>query len=126
MTGFGLGAVLLALGFVGVACGGGGGGNGPVRLENVNPNVTTPAAEQERPVQEIRVTDRGCEPANVTVKARTRVVWKWENTSTPVAILLAGKPSPEQTTGEYHRDFDHAGLSFNYQCGPATGRISVE
>ena len=118
----GAGALLLAT----VACGGGGDEKPEVKLEIVNPNVTTPAAEQQRPIQEIKVTDQGCDPANVTIKARTRVVWKWQNTSTPIAILLAGQKSPEQTTGEYQRDFDQGGVSFPYQCGPMTGRIVVE
>jgi plastocyanin len=107
-------------------CGGGGEDRPEVKLENVNPNVSTPAAAEERPVQEIKVTDQGCDPANVTIKARTRVIWKWQNTSTPIAILLAGQKSPEQTTGEYQRDFDQGGVSFPYQCGPMTGRIVVE
>ncbi|WBL35558.1 hypothetical protein O0235_12355 [Tepidiforma flava] len=119
-------AALAAAGITLAACGGGNGGNKNVTLENVNPNVNATEAPQERPVQEIRVTDQGCDPANVTIKARTRVVWKWENTSSPIAIMLAGQKSPEQTTGEYTRDFDQAGLSFPYQCGPMTGRIVVE
>ncbi|GIW15849.1 MAG: hypothetical protein K6U88_11970 [Dehalococcoidia bacterium] len=118
----GTATVLLAT----AACGGGGGEKTEVKLENVNPNVSTPAAAAERPVQEIKVTDQGCDPANVTIKARTRVIWKWQNTSTPIAILLAGQKSPEQTTGEYQRDFDQGGVSFPYQCGPMTGRIVVE
>ncbi len=119
-------AALAAGGLALAACGGGNGGNRDVKLENVNPNVNATEAPQERPVQEIKVTDRGCEPATVTVKARTRVVWKWENTSTPIAIMLAGQKSPEQTTGEYQREFDQGGVSYPYQCGPSTGRIIVE
>ncbi len=122
----GLGAVAVATALTAAACGGGGNGGNNVTLENVNPNVGTPEAPKERPVQEIKVTDQGCEPANVTVKAGTRVTWKWENTSSPVAILLAGQKSPEQTTGEYSRDLLEAGLSYTYQCGPTTGRIVVE
>lgn len=121
-----LGVVLGGVALVAMACGGGGNGTADVKLENVNPNVNATEAPVERPVQEIRVTDRGCEPAQVTIKARTRVVWKWENTASPIAIMLAGVSSPAQTSGEYQRDFDQAGVSYPYQCGPATGRIVVE
>lgn len=116
---------VLAGALAGAACGGGGDST-EVKLENVNPSLGTPTAEAERPVQEIKVTDQGCEPANVTIKARTRVVWKWEGVTNPVAIMLAGQKSAEQTTGEYQRDFDQPGLSYTYQCGATTGRIVVE
>jgi plastocyanin len=122
LLGVAVGAVALAA----AACGGGGDNNSNVKLENVNPNVSATEAPAERPVQEIKVTDQGCDPAQVTIKARTRVVWKWENTSSPIAIMLAGVSSPAQTSGEYQRDFDQAGVSYPYQCGPTTGRIVVE
>lgn len=122
----GLGGVALAAALMAAACGGGGDSGGKVTLENVNPNVGTPEAPKERPVQEIRVTDQGCEPANVTVKAGTRITWRWENTSSPIAIMMAGQKSPEQTSGEYSRDLLEAGLSYTYQCGTSTGRIVVE
>ncbi|WP_322796109.1 hypothetical protein [Tepidiforma sp.] len=118
-------AGVLASALAGAACGGGGDST-DVKLENVNPSIGTPTPEAERPVQEIKVTDQGCDPANVTVKARTRVVWKWQGTTNPVAIMLAGQKSPEQTTGEYQRDFDQPGLSYTYQCGATTGKIVVE
>ncbi|GIW13892.1 MAG: hypothetical protein KatS3mg062_1331 [Tepidiforma sp.] len=121
-----LAAVLGAAALTAAACGGGGNDNSDVKLENVNPNVNSTATSQERQTVEIKVTDQGCEPAEVTIKARTRVVWKWENTSEPVSIMLAGQSSPQQTSGEYARDFDQAGLSYPYQCGSTTGRIVVE
>ena len=65
----------------------------------------------------------------VTIKAGTKVIWKWTGTN-PHSIQLSGTTSPEQTSGTYERTFDQRGSSFNYQCGvhkaAMAGKIVIE
>lgn len=120
--------------FAGTACGGGdddddtGGGGGTGT--NSNPGTPAPTVVKERPVQVIEVTDTGFSPAEVTIKAGTRVQWKWTGTTNMHAVFISGAKSPEQNSGEFTKDFDQAGVSFSYQCAvhgvSESGRISVE
>ena len=135
----GFGVVVLGLCLVGAAfttaCGGGGSGDsgssgGSGKLENVNTQDATPTPDTNRPEVVIEVHDGFFEPEVVTVKAGTKVVWKWVDTKNPHSIMLSGTKSPEQTTGTYERIFDQKGVTYPYQDGVSgaamSGKIIVE
>lgn len=111
------------------ACGGGGGGDdldiSGVKIGNQNPTAASDRAEQV-----IEVKDNSFSPETVTIKAGTKVVWKWVGTSNPHSIQLSGSTSPEQASGTFERTFDQTGNSFSYQCGvhkaAMTGKIVIE
>jgi len=119
-----VGAVPLA------ACGGGGGGGGDVDISgSIKNQEGGPTAAVEKVEQTIDVSDNAFAPETVTIKAGTKVIWKWRGTN-PHSIQLSGTTSPEQTSGTYERTFDQRGSSFNYQCGvhkaAMTGKIVIE
>ena len=111
------------------ACGGGGGGGnngGDVGdlSGQVDLKTTVPL---DLPDQIIEVKDGSFTPDSVTIKAGTKVVWQWADT-TSCAIQFAGKSGPEQTTGTYEFVFGETGSSFTYQCAGkpgVTGKIIV-
>ena len=112
------------------ACGGGGGGGDDNSvLSGVQTDVGTKTA-REVVEQVIDVKDNEFSPSSVTIKAGTKVVWKWTGTSNPHSIQLQGTTSPEQTSGSFERTFDQTGNSFAYQCGvhkeAMSGRIVIE
>lgn len=127
-TGF---AVLIAAGALPLAaCGGGGGEGDDVDFSGVNVSSQNPTPVKESIEQVIEVKDNSFSPDSVTIKAGTKVIWKWSGTSNPHSIQLTGTTSPEQTSGEFTRTFDQSGTTFSYQCGvhkaAMTGRIVVE
>lgn len=128
-VGLGVVGALAAASVALVACGGGGGddgGSGPAII-NVNQGPTQPIVKNE---QIIEVKDNSFSPETVTVKAGTKVVWKWVGTANPHSIQLSGTTSDQQTSGEYTRDFERGGSTFAYQCGvhgsAMAGKITVE
>jgi plastocyanin len=122
-------AVAVIVGAVPLAACGGGGGGGDVDISGSIGNKEGPTAVVERVEQTINVTDNAFAPDTVTIKAGTKVVWKWTGTN-PHSIQLSGTTSTEQTSGTYERTFDQTGSSFNYQCGvhksAMTGKIVIE
>lgn len=126
-TGF---AALVVVGALPLAaCGGGGGGGGDVDISGSIGNQEGPTAVVEKAEQTITVSDNAFAPDTVTIKAGTKVIWKWSGTN-PHSIQLQGITSPEQTSGTFERTFDQRGSSFNYQCGVHTsamvGKIVIE
>lgn len=122
---FGAAAVLGAAAALS-ACGGGGGGGGTVDISNVSVQQNT--TQQATAEQVIEVRESSFSPDAVTIKAGTKVIWKW-TASTPCALLLSGSAAPEQSSGTYERVFSSAGSTFSYQCAgkPAmVGKITVE
>jgi len=118
------------------ACGGGGsddggnGGSGSGKLENVNTQDATATPDTNRPEVVVEVRDGSFSPDVVTIKAGTKVVWKWVDTKQPHSIMLSGTKSPEQTSGTYERVFDQKGVTYPYQDGVSgaamSGKIIVE
>ena len=110
------------------ACGGGGGGgtDGPLVID-VNQEGNTPAARVE---QVIEVKDNSFSPDSVTIKAGTKVIWKWVGTANPHSIQLGGQTSTEQSSGTFERNFEQSGGNFSYQCGvhgaAMAGKIVIE
>lgn len=138
-----LGAVVVGVCMAGAlltaACGGGGSdnggsggsaGDGGGKLENVNTQDATATPDTDRPEVVIEVRDGSFSPDVVTVKAGTKVIWKWVDTTQPHSILLSGTKSPEQTSGTYERIFDQKGVTYPYQDGVSgaamSGKIIVE
>lgn len=111
-------------------CGGGGDDDADVDFSGVEVSSQNPTAVKETLEQVIEVKDNSFTPETVTIKAGTKVVWKWVGTSNSHSIQLTGSTSPEQKSGEFSRVFDQSGTTFSYQCGvhkaAMTGRIVVE
>ena len=111
------------------SCGGGGGSDDDVDIAGSIRNQGGPTAAVEKLEKTIDVTDNAFAPDSVTIKAGTKVIWKWTGTN-PHSIQLSGTTSPEQASGTYERTFDQTGSSFNYQCGvhkdAMTGKIVIE
>lgn len=108
------------------ACGGGGGGGGQVDISNVSVQQNT--TQQASAEQIIEVRESSFSPDVVTIKAGTKVIWKWTAT-TPCSLLLSGSAAPEQSSGTYERIFSSAGSTFSYQCAgkpDMVGKITVE
>lgn len=116
-----------------VGCGGGGEANADnqdlsgIKNSNISSAQTSPTP---RPEAKITISDNAFAPAQLTVKAGTKVVWEWGG-SNPHSIMLAGQDSGQKTgSGTYERTFDTPGSSFPYQCGvhgaSMSGRIVVE
>lgn len=125
----------VALGLMGTSvllagCGGGGDDDSNVSLSNVNSSSSSPAAEQPRTEATVEVKDNSFSPDTITVKAGTKITWKWVGTANSHSVQISGQTSPEQTSGTFERTFDQGGISFTYQCGvhkaAMTGRIVVE
>ncbi len=126
-----LAGAVVGLGLVAAACGGGGDGGGDntptVPIQNAAPTAApTPVPDTVT----IKVTDNAFDPAEVTVKKGTIIVWEWEGTSNPHSIQMQGQTSEQQTSGTFQRTMDQPGISIAYQCGvhkgEMTGRIVVE
>ncbi len=130
--GTGFAVTVLAGALALAACGGGGGDDNEDDggLGNVQTDVGGPTKVVETIEQVIEVTDNAFAPETVTIKAGTKVIWKWTGTSNPHSIQLSGNTSPEQSSGTYERVFDQTGNSFAYQCGvhkaAMAGRIVIE
>ncbi len=112
------------------ACGGGGGDDGGDIGDlsgQVELKTTVPL---EIPDQVIEVKDNSFTPDTITIKAGTKVVWKWVDTQNNHSVQLSGTTSPEQNSGTFERVFTESGSSFAYQCGvhkaAMTGRIVIE
>lgn len=113
------------------ACGGGGGDDDSADIGDISGRVdlktTVPL---NLPDQIIEVKDNSFTPDTVTIKAGTKVVWKWVDTKNSHSVQLSGTTSPEQSSGTFERVFTESGSSFAYQCGvhkaAMTGRIVVE
>jgi plastocyanin len=112
------------------ACGGGGGESDKDALKNAN--ITTERTQDPNKAaleQVIEVHDNSFSPDNVTVKAGTKVTWKWVGTSNQHSIQLTGVTSTAQSSGTFERKFDSAS-TFAYQCGvhgsAMSGKIVVE
>ena len=125
-TGF---TALVIVGALPLAACGGGGGGGDVDISGSIRNNEGPTAAVAIVEQTINVTDNAFAPDTVTIKAGTKVIWKWTGTN-PHSIQLQGVTSTEQTSGTFERTFDQRGSSFNYQCGvhkeAMTGKIVIE
>ncbi|MGE0598231.1 MAG: hypothetical protein AB7J35_00210 [Dehalococcoidia bacterium] len=110
------------------ACGGGGGDdNEPIGdlSGQVDLKTTVPL---NLPDQVIEIAGGAFSPDAVTVKAGTKVVWTWKD-STTCAVQFAGKTGPEQTSGTFEFTFSDSGSSYTYQCAgkpDKTGKITVE
>ena len=110
------------------ACGGGGGGNDKVDISNVTVDGGKQNAGQASAEQVIEVKDGAFDPAQVTIKAGTKVIWKWTST-TSCSLLMGGTTAPEQSSGTYERLFSSGGSTFSYQCAGKpnmVGKITVE
>lgn len=96
---------------------------------SVGNQVGGPTAVVEKVEATIEVKDNAFAPETVTIKAGTKVIWKWSGTN-PHSIQLSGTTSTEQTSGTFERTFDQRGSSFNYQCGvhktAMVGKIVIE
>jgi len=117
-----------ALALLAAACGGGGGKKESIDTSNVAIDSRTSTSSQSAPEQIIEVKDGAFDPATVTIKAGTKVVWKWTS-NTPCALLMSGSTQPEQSSGTYERVFSSAGSTFSYQCAgkpDMVGKITVE
>lgn len=124
-----LGALVLT------ACGGGGDNDAEASgntggLSNVNISGGPTATPATLAQAEITVGDNTFEPANLTIKAGTKVTWKWTGAA-PHSVLIQGVKSPEQTgSGTFEKTFEQGGQVFNYQCGvhgaSMAGKITVE
>ncbi|MEO6399036.1 MAG: cupredoxin domain-containing protein [Tepidiformaceae bacterium] len=118
------GVVLLA--GVSAACGGSsdsGSGAEPTQA-SVKATATPP------PETKVVVADNSLTPAEVTIKAGTRVVWEWSG-SNPHSVLLSGRASETMTgSGKFEKVFDSPGTTFPYQCGvhgaSMSGKIIVQ
>ena len=128
IVGTSLAVAVLASSLPVAACGGGGGDSddGPLVI-NVNQEGTSSAV---RPEQIIEVKDNSFAPDSLTVKAGTKVIWKWVGTANPHSIQLGGQTSTQQTSGTFERIFEQAGGNFSYQCGvhgaAMAGKIVIE
>lgn len=126
---FALVGALAAVSAVLASCGGSGddgGGSGTVKLVNQGVEAT----QTPPPVVVIKISDNKFEPAEVTVKAGTKVRWEWSGNN-PHSVLIGGNASEQKTgSGTFERDFRGGGSSFPYQCGvhgaAMTGKIIVE
>ncbi|MCC6960137.1 MAG: hypothetical protein IT301_09855 [Dehalococcoidia bacterium] len=110
------------------ACGGGGGKKETIDTSNVAIDARTTTSNQVVPEQVIEVKAGSFEPAAVTIKAGTKVIWKW-TASTPCSLQMAGSTIPEQSSGTFERVFSSAGSTFSYQCAgkpDMVGKITVE
>lgn len=131
IVGIGLMTVLSVGALFLVACGGGGGGDdGGIDTSGVqiDPGKSTPGAAV--PEQVIEVKDNSFSPDTVTIKAGTKVVWKWTGTANPHSVQLSGQTSTQQTSGSFERVFSQSGNTFSYQCGvhgtAMAGKIVIE
>ncbi|MGE3076921.1 MAG: hypothetical protein AB7N24_16970 [Dehalococcoidia bacterium] len=112
------------------ACGGGGGGDddgGSIGdlSGQVDLKTTVPL---DLPDQVIEISGGAFSPDAVTIKAGTKVVWTWKDTSA-CALQFAGKTGPEQTSGTFEFTFTDSGSNYSYQCAGKpdhTGKITVE
>ncbi len=126
-----LAVAVLGFGALLTGCGGGGDSNGgndtlPTRpLENV---AQTPSPTPALEAVIIKVTDNAFDPAEVTVKKGTPIIWQFEG-SNPHSIQMAGTTTAQQTSGTFERVMDQPG-NFAYQCGvhgaAMPGRITVQ
>jgi len=115
------------------ACGGGGddggsGGNSTVDLGGAVALKTD--IPKDLPDQIIEVKDNSFTPDSVTIKAGTKVIWKWVDTQNKHSVQMLGSTSPEQSSGTFEAKFDQSGSTISYQCGvhkeAMTGKIIVE
>lgn len=109
-----------------VGCGGGG-GDAPVAIATTGRPSATATAQ---PVAVIKISDNKFEPAELRIKAGTKVQWEWSG-SNPHSVLISGSASEQKTgPGTFVQDFRAAGATFPYQCGvhgaAMAGRIIVE
>lgn len=107
-------------------CGGGGGKDEKIDTSGVvvDQNTTAQAAAE----QIIEVKDGSFSPDTVTIKAGTKVIWKW-TANVSCSLLMSGSAAPEQSSGTYERLFSSGGSTYSYQCEgkPAmAGKITVE
>lgn len=82
------------------ACGGGGDdSDSNVVLTNSNNESGggsgANAQATPRPEATIEVKDNSFAPDTLTIKAGTKVTWKWSGTSNPHSIQISGQTSPE-------------------------------
>ncbi len=125
----GVGAVAV-VGAALAGCGGGddGGGGDAGTTQLINSGVT--ATQTPPPMVVIKISDNKFEPAELTIKAGTKVRWEWSG-SNPHSVLISGNASEQKTgSGFFERDFRGGGSSFPYQCGvhgaSMAGKITVE
>jgi plastocyanin len=107
-------------------CGGGGGKDEKIDTSRIGVQQNTTA--QASAEQIIEVKDGSFSPDTVTIKAGTKVVWKW-TANVPCSLLMSGSAAPEQSSGTYERLFSTGGSTYSYQCAgkPAmAGKITVE
>lgn len=110
------------------ACGGGGSSNDKIDTSNVSVDGGKENTGQATAEQVIEVKDGAFDPATVTIKAGTKVIWKWTS-STACSLLMGGTAAPEQSSGTYERLFSSGGSTFSYQCAgkpDMVGKITVE
>ena len=110
------------------ACGGGSSSNSTAN----SPTPIGPARATATPPPEVKIqiADNSFTPAELTVKAGTKVVWEWSGTN-PHSVLLSGRASDTLTgSGKFERVFDTPGTTFPYQCGvhgaAMAGKIIVQ
>lgn len=120
-------AGLLALTVLAAACGGGSGPSSPAGPTQAGPARATATPPPEAKIQ---VADNSFTPAELTIKAGTKVVWEWSG-SNPHSVLLGGRASDTMTgSGKFEKVFDSAGTTFPYQCGvhgaAMSGKIIVQ
>lgn len=121
-----VGGGVLALASLAAACGGsssGGSGSEPTQA-SVKATATPP------PETKVVLADNSFTPAEVTIKAGTKVVWEWGG-SNPHSVLLSGRASDTMTgSGKFEKVFDSPGTTFPYQCGvhgaSMSGKIIVQ
>lgn len=119
---------LFAVALLGAACGGGGEKKSDIDTSNVAIDARTQVSNQPAVEQIIEIKDGAFDPATVTIKAGTKVIWKW-TANVPCSILMSGSAAPEQSSGTYERVFASAGSTFSYQCAGKSnmvGKITVE
>lgn len=110
------------------ACGGGGSADKTIDTSNISVDGGKQNAGQATGEQVIEVKDGSFDPATVTIKAGTKVIWKWTS-STSCSLLMGGAAVPEQSSGTYERLFSSGGSTFSYQCAgkpDMVGKITVE
>ncbi len=122
-------ALLGAMTFILVGCGGGGSSSANASAKNTVDNALK-ATPTPAPVTTVQIADNSFTPKELTIKAGTVVRWEWSG-SNPHSVLLGGVDSGQHTgSGTYEKVFKDVGVTFSYQCGvhgaAMSGKIIVE
>lgn len=118
---------LVTLVAVMAACGGGSSSDNaglPTQGASSKPTAAPP------PEVKVAIADNSFTPAELTIKAGTKVVWEWSGANAH-SVMMSGRASDTLTgSGRFERVFDTPGTSFPYQCGvhgaAMSGKVIVQ